>query len=599
MIKNAQCKVSSLFLYPVCLALLVRRILIIIFIIACGRSFSQSIQLSGSVYAFHSEKVMLLKKASKNLGFEGPTSEVKISLKNSTTEQRVETDISGNYFLTLPSPDDYTLSISKQGHSTLNFMINYKNAATKTVFSLVSFVIRKDDNSENNIGALTIENGSLIYYFTEGKGKGNHDVIESNKILLEKTVVLNNSSKQNIVSSVKQTSKNTTKEKAVEEKKNNGDSTAAKQSNDLVNSISKTMSDTGLTVADAKEQIERYKQMLNALQPTDPNYELLIHQVKSAEAQLKLKENYLQAQEKELSQAKKAMTFLVLVLVAAALMIGFMVYYIREKKKFSAELSGKNTEITKINNRLISSIKYASVIQSNLLMDKDVLKKFFSNSFVYYQPKDFLSGDFYWFGALGDNTIIISADCTGHGVPGALLTVLGHGIIEEIIEKNKLSSPSAIIAALNNQLNAAFSNQNLMEYGIELTVLSVNTKNKKATFASNGHGVYKYSNNELVRYLPIIHKPIKPSGLVEYNDVELECNSGDCFYLMSDGYCDQFKGGSVKPEKFNLRRFEVLLNKISDQKDITGSEAELSKEILEWKGNADQTDDILVIGIRV
>jgi len=232
-------------------------------------------------------------------------------------------------------------------------------------------------------------------------------------------------------------------------------------------------------------------------------------------------------------------------------------------------------------------------------MDKEQIKILFPNSFVYYKAKDILSGDFYWFGETEGVKIIISADCTGHGVPGALLTVLGHGIIEELIEKNKLNSPSRIINELNNQLNLAFSTQNLTEYGIELTVMCFKEADKKAAFASNGSGIYKYSNGEILNYLPVIHRPVKNDLRPKYEDVIIDYKTNDCFYLMSDGYCDQFKGESLKPEKYNLRRFEALLGRVSAKPELTLADKELNEEFENWKGSKEQTDDVLVVGIRV
>jgi serine phosphatase RsbU (regulator of sigma subunit) len=229
-------------------------------------------------------------------------------------------------------------------------------------------------------------------------------------------------------------------------------------------------------------------------------------------------------------------------------------------------------------------------------MSKDNIQKLFKNSFVFYQPKDFLSGDFYWFNEINGTKIIIAADCTGHGVPGALLTILGHGIIEEIVEKKKMITPSEIIKELNNQLNMAFSNQNLMEYGIELTVLCFAKEDGKALFASNGHGIYKYSNGEVLHYLPTFSSD--KNNNTTYSDVLVEYKKDDCFYLMSDGYCDQFKGDSEKPEKYNLRRFESLLTKLSNNKDFANVENELKEEFAKWKGTKEQTDDVLVIGFK-
>ncbi len=582
-----------------------KRLLISLFLLFSVLARTQSISFSGNVYGFFGEKVMLLKKASKNLGFEGPLGKVKVSVNGPETDMYIQTDVLGAYTFSVPQPGDYTVTISKEGYSSLNLVINYKDAGAKSVFSLISFVIRKDDKSVNNFGSLLVsDEGTLTFNSpTSGHKNENQDVMQSNKILFEKAVSANNSSKENIIQIQKVAEKNSGDKKIekeiVSKAYNKKDSAVIKHANDLISSMNKTLSDSSASQAELKEQIELSKKILATYNIEDPNYVMLQNQIKNAEAQLALKENYLKAQQSELGQARKVITFMILMVVVAVLLIGVLFYYFNEKRVFNKTLTEKNKQISKFNDRLVSSIKYASVIQTNLLMDKEELKKLFPNSFVYYQPKDILSGDFYWFGETRGTKIIISADCTGHGVPGALLTVLGHGIIEELIEEKNLVSPSSIINELNNQLNQAFSTEKLTEYGIELSVLCFNESNKKVLFASNGGGVYKYSKGEILNYLPVIHRPIKNDLQPTYEDVSIDYTTDDCFYLMSDGYCDQFKGDSEKPEKYNLRRFESLLGRISAVKDLTPATQELEKELVNWKGSREQTDDVLVVGVRV
>lgn len=584
-----------------------KKLLIIPFILLFGIiANAQSLAFSGTIYGFYGEKVMLLKKASKNLGFEGPIGGVEINVKGIDTDIVIYSDLTGAYTFSLPRSGEYIVTVSKDGYSTLSVKLNYQDAGAKSILSLISFVMRKDDKSINNFGTLSIsDNGALFFSAPSSSKKNeNQDVMQSNKILFEKAVAVNNSSKRNIVSNLHQKySEKNAEDKKISnvnandlKKASQKDSSIIKHTNDLMSSLNRSLADSA---SDLKKQIELSKQLLGSYNDQDPHYQMLLNQIRNAEAQLALKENYLTLQQKELGQAKKLIIFMVAMIAIGLLLMGLMYYFITQKRKFNKTLTEKNAQISKINDRLISSIKYASVIQSNLLMDKEQIKKLFPNSFVYYQPKDILSGDFYWFGETDGTKIIISADCTGHGVPGALLTVLGHGIIEELIDKNKLNSPSRIINELNNQLNLAFSTQNLTEYGIELTVMCFKEVEKKAAFASNGNGIYKYSNGEILNYLPVIHRPIKNDLQPKYEDVIMDYKTNDCFYLMSDGYCDQFKGESLKPEKYNLRRFEALLVKISANQELTLADKELHDEFEKWKGDREQTDDVLVVGLRV
>lgn len=586
-----------------------KRSLIFFLLLLSSLINAQGISFSGTIYGFFGEKVLLLKKASKNLGFEGPINGAIIEVKGADTEVSFQTDVTGAYTFSVPKAGEYTVTVSKDGYSTLNLIINYKEAGNKSAYSLISFVIRKDDRSVNNCGVLLINDNGTLFFNGSGANhrNENQDVMQSNKILLEKAIAVNNSSKQNIISN----NLPKTSQKSIANKKGQdtditssedvykNDPALLKHANDLINTLNSSITDSSSSAVELKRQIELSKQLLSSYNEKDPHYQMLLSQIKNAESQLILKENYLKIQQKELGQARTVITFMILMIVVALGLIGFMYYFINQKRKFNKVLTEKNIHINKINDRLISSIKYASVIQSNLLMDKEEIKKLFPNSFVYYQPKDILSGDFYWFGDADGTKVIITADCTGHGVPGALLTVLGHGIIEELIEEKKLIIPSTIINELNNQLNLAFSTQNLTEYGIELTVLCFKKGENKVLFASNGSSIYKYSDGEYLNYLPVIHRPVKNGLQPKHEDVVVDYKTNDAFYLMSDGYCDQFKGDSVKPEKYNLRRFEVLLDRISKEQDLNSAEKELNDEFMNWKGTKDQTDDVLVVGLRV
>ncbi|MBK7818408.1 MAG: carboxypeptidase regulatory-like domain-containing protein [Sphingobacteriaceae bacterium] len=189
---------------------------------------------SGTIYGFYGEKVMLLKKASKNLGFEGPISAVEINVKGIETDIIVYSDLTGAYTFSLPKSGEYIVTVSKEGYSTLSLKVNYQDAGAKTIFSLISFVIRKDDKSMNDFGTLSISDNGALFFSTPALSKKNEnqDVMQSNKILFEKAVTVNNSSKQNIVSSLHQkfSSKNSSDNKGSDQDKDGSKRTSKKDS---------------------------------------------------------------------------------------------------------------------------------------------------------------------------------------------------------------------------------------------------------------------------------------------------------------------------------------------------------------------------------
>ncbi len=271
--------------------------------------------------------------------------------------------------------------------------------------------------------------------------------------------------------------------------------------------------------------------------------------------------------------------------------------FYNKKKKHHAELDEKNKGISKINNKLLSSIRYASVIQSNFFKDKKNIQNLFSNSFIYNQPKDFLSGDFYWFGEKNGHRIIAVADCTGHGVPGALLTILGHSILEDLVNVQGIVLPSKLLMELNKAIMSAFSNQKQIEYNIDITIVSIENKSNVVLFSGIANGLHHVSNN-MFQYYKVTSKSL--GTLLTDDDVkdqEIKVKANDTLFLCTDGFADQFGGNGKK--KFNLKNLESLLIEVSQQKHLTLGDEELNKAFTQWKGNNEQTDDILIVGVKI
>jgi serine phosphatase RsbU (regulator of sigma subunit) len=275
-----------------------------------------------------------------------------------------------------------------------------------------------------------------------------------------------------------------------------------------------------------------------------------------------------------------------------------LLYFLNQKKKYNLELNKVNKKVTTVNSRLLSSIRYASIIQSNFFKDKKLLFKLFPKCFIFNKPKDLLSGDFYWFSQKDNHKVLVVADCTGHGVPGSLLTILGHSLLEEIVNVKGEVLPSKILFELNKAIISAFSNNNQLEFGIDITVLSMIDGSDQVIFSGLTNGLYNYSNGELI-YHKVSPKTIG-TNLIEEDLINhtISIKSGDSIYMMSDGYCDQFGKRQDTFEKYNLLRMNKILNKISKFKNFDDCEFELNSDFEDWKGDREQTDDVIIVGIR-
>jgi serine phosphatase RsbU (regulator of sigma subunit) len=261
-----------------------------------------------------------------------------------------------------------------------------------------------------------------------------------------------------------------------------------------------------------------------------------------------------------------------------------------ESQKLELELKNKN---------ITDSLIYAHRIQEARLPSEAYFKEHFKDSFIFFKPKDIVSGDFYWIGVRNDNVFIVAADCTGHGVPGALMSMIGLEIIEKTINEGNIEMPSHILAVLDKGLEKTFSREknigNIIRDGMDIGLCMINKKQRKILYAGAFFPLYIIRDNSLIE--------IKGDKIIigmnkeelAYKDHEIDLMNDDILYIFSDGYADQFGGSENR--KFMYRRFRYLLLTIhnfplSDQKAI------LDENIKTWMGSNSQVDDIMVIGFR-
>jgi serine phosphatase RsbU (regulator of sigma subunit) len=272
---------------------------------------------------------------------------------------------------------------------------------------------------------------------------------------------------------------------------------------------------------------------------------------------------------------------------------------LREKEEAFAKLESQKDELEYAARRITDSLNYAQRIQDALLPSEAYLKKYFRESFILYKPKDIVSGDFYWIGEKKDTRVIVAADCTGHGVPGALISMIGHDLLEKIIITENIIQPGEILDRMNGALSETFSREKntgtVIRDGMDIGICSIDLKKRKICFAGAFFPLFLIRENRLIEIKgDRFTLGMAPEGALFRNN-ESELLEGDMLYLFSDGYVDQFGGEENK--KFMYRRFRYLLMNIhnfplADQKAI------LEDNILTWKGSNPQVDDILIIGFR-
>ena len=300
--------------------------------------------------------------------------------------------------------------------------------------------------------------------------------------------------------------------------------------------------------------------------------------------------------EKLKSEKQKNLIYLV-----AAVIFGLSFIYILynhiELNRSKTKIELQNKAIQHKQNEITDSINYSKRIQAAILPNIDQIKENFENIFIYYKPKDIVSGDFYYFNKINNDKFIAIADCTGHGVPGAFMSLIGS---KELSIANSISDkPSEILKLLNNGVKLTLK-QNEIEGtkdGMDIALLKISNNVIYYSGANRPLWIISKDTNEIseIKATKTAIAGFTPDNQ-EFSEHKLNLSSNDCLYIFSDGYADQF--GGDKDKKMTTKRFKELLVSINhlsmnDQQNL------IDNYFKQWQGNKEQVDDILVIGIKI
>lgn len=276
----------------------------------------------------------------------------------------------------------------------------------------------------------------------------------------------------------------------------------------------------------------------------------------------------------------------------------------KEELKLQSELlASKNEDLSRSNILITDSISYAKRIQEAVLPSFAEMEAHLSKFFIYYQPRDIVSGDFYWFAQSEGKVFIVVADCTGHGVPGAFMSMIGTTLLNDIVVEQKIMVPSEILEKLNigviTALNQSPENTESQDDGMDISVCMLDKQNGTVTIACANHTVHYVDRGEL----KTIQGDIYSIGGIfslesrrEYTDHVIPYIPGTVIYMFTDGFQDQF--GGPKGKKFLATFFRELLFEISAL-PVSAQSERLNKRFIEWKADYKQVDDVLVLGINL
>ena len=281
---------------------------------------------------------------------------------------------------------------------------------------------------------------------------------------------------------------------------------------------------------------------------------------------------------------------------------------ITEKRLLNIKLKKQKNELQIKNNKITASINYAQSIQSAMLPEEYYLKQFLPENFILYLPRDIVSGDFYWVKQVNHQIIITVADCTGHGVPGAFMSMLGIAFLNEIVANLGWKSeiePDKILKELRLKIKKAlFQNEgkkNIQHNGMDMAICILDLENRTLQYSGANMPFCLMRKNQLGTYEINFHKADKmPIGKYpkekDFTNKNIILNDDDIIYMFSDGFADQF--GGKKNRKFLTKNFKELLLKHCE-KDLLEQKEVLRKTFEIWKKNNKQIDDILVLGFKI
>lgn len=335
------------------------------------------------------------------------------------------------------------------------------------------------------------------------------------------------------------------------------------------------------------------------------------------ETEKKEKENELLQRNNEIKtltiQKQRNFGLFLFGVIALAMLIGIILYLMyRSKQKTNKIISNKNKllheqniqignqkkEIEHKNKNLTDSIVYAKRIQDAMLNDVKLLNEILDDAFILFKPKDIVSGDFYWFGQKKDKFIFSAIDCTGHGVPGAFMSMLGNSFLNQIVFNLGITSPEIILEKLSCEVQTALKQaETNNQDGMDMALCTIDLKTKTLEFAG--------AKNPLVYIHEGVAERIKgdrlPIGISYGKETSFQKHTFKpegpaCFYMFSDGYVDQF--GGPENNKFMIKRLQDLLVEIHTKPMETQKEI-LNTTITEWMKDEEQIDDILLVGFKL
>lgn len=299
--------------------------------------------------------------------------------------------------------------------------------------------------------------------------------------------------------------------------------------------------------------------------------------------------------ENDINEKEKKQLILQIGIVALFLLLCIGLWSYSQKKKANHLISIQKQLVEEKNKDIIDSMNYARRIQSAILPPNSLIQKQLPNSFIFYLPKDIVAGDFYWLETLGKTILFAVADCTGHGIPGAMVSVIGNNSLNRSVREHKLTKPGKVLDKAREILIKEFEkSEQEVKDGMDISLCAIN--GNQLEFAGANNPLWIVRNGELIETRGDKQPIGKYDDAKPFTNNQFDLQKEDTIYIFSDGFADQF--GGEKGKKFKKANFKKLLLSIQDQ-TMSEQKVIIEKEFKNWKGQHEQIDDVCVMGLRI
>lgn len=396
--------------------------------------------------------------------------------------------------------------------------------------------------------------------------------------------------------------------RAMQHAKKSGNSSAMLTAYSALGETYAALGDYKLSYANEQSR----KQLQDSLDRITSTRDLAEMQAKF-ETERKQREIELLNKENEVNQlrlTKQTMVRNLILVLSLLILVTLILIYARyrAKQRANEELEEKNREIEKQkeiveekNWAITSSIEYAKRIQDAIMPTMAQIREVLPESFVYYRPKEIVSGDFYWFAHRNGLSYLAAVDCTGHGVPGAFMSMIGNDHLNQIVNTEQVSRPDRILNRLHEEIQITLKQKHGVSEnhdGMDVALCAIDRNERKALFSSANRYLYLIRNGELSEVKGdhfniggVMHEDVR-----QYTLHQFDIQDGDTLYLFTDGVSDQFGGKNSK--KFGYKRLKDLLLEIHTM-PVDDQRQAFEKALLDWMGTNEQIDDFLLVGVRI